>query len=380
MPRGSPVQMNDVSVLLPLLGKSQADIDASYLSATSFLPEATFDLAASQTAGIRPGATYDSLRLVGFRFDPCFAQIGPIVDVSACKNQVRLIFQAVRYNDSTHAPSADDSAFHVFYSLTRTQLMAALNEMTALRLANDPAGDDLGPLAVHPIVKKQGMNGAMAKGLEAIVTKYALPKDLGRVTSFHGIFAQGTSWLFDVVDVKNGTPSLSPVATLTPAGTVESARLGTAPEGLLQLSMQTSSSADGNHLLLDPVGLEKSSAKDREAAYDSALRVENPGFHSPDTIDCITCHTAQISRQLIGEQHFKLSAQGDPNLFVADAIVPEADLALTVPVTQPTGLSLNLHAFSYDGADPTIITRVVNESASIVSYVNHSLVKTSAPR
>ena len=41
----------------------------------------------------------------------------------------------------------------------------------------------------------------------------------------------------------------------------------------------------------------------------------------------------------------------------------------------PVGLALNLHAFSYDGQLPTIITRVVNETAGNVAYVNNSLLK-----
>ena len=367
-----PVQMNDVSVLFPLAGKTQADIDASYLAATDLLPQALFDLANSQTAGPRAAPSYDALRLVAFRFDPCFANIGPVTDPSRCLNQLRLVFQVVEPNTTSHpTASADDGAFHVFFSLTRAQLLAALDEMTALRVANAPsAAADLGPLAVHPIVKKQGMTGAMAKGLNAIVKKYADPKNVAKVTSFHGVFAQGTSWLFDQVDVTNGKGTLTNVPTVDPAGTLETLRLGTAAEGLLSLSTAGSTAKDGNRLLISPPQLETSSDADRQAAYDAAARVENPNFHSPNTIDCTSCHTAQISRQLIGETHFKIASAGNANLFVADPSIPAADLALTVPVKMPDGLSLNLHAFSYDGTEPTIITRVVNETASNIAYLN----------
>ena len=379
-----PVQMNDMSVLLPLAGKSQSDVDTNYLSASTktgtgdasvLFPEAIFDAANGPTAGINAKPTWDSMRLVAFRFDPCFAQIGPITSSTKCDNQLRLVFQAVRVLNGSKTASADDGAFHVFYSLTRAQLVAALNEVTALRIANDPTDSDLGPLAIHPLVKKQGMTGAMAKGLNAIVLKYADPTKIETTTSFHGVFAQGTTWSFDKVTVESGTPTLANIPTLSPAGTVESMRLGTADEGLLSVSMNSSTNKDGNRLMLSPVQLETASDADKQAAYDSALRIENPAFHSPNTIDCSSCHTAQISRQLIGEQHFKLSPDGNPNLFAPDPSISADDLALTVPVIMPVGLSLNLHAFSYDGQLPTIISRVVNETAGNVAYVNNSLLK-----
>lgn len=370
-----PVQMNDMSVLLPLAGKSQTDVDANYLHADGLLPEAIFDAANGPTAGLRSVPTLDSMRLVAFRFDPCFAQIGPITSSTKCDNQLRLIFQAVRVNTGAKSPSADDGAFHVFYSLTRSQFVKALDEVTALRLANDATGADLGPVAIHPLVSKQGMTGGMATGLNAIVKKYADPSKIVKTTSFHGTFAQGTTWQFDMVNVESGKPVLQKIPTVTPDATVEDMRLGTAPDGELAVSMNPSSHKDGNRLFLSPPQLETATDEDKQAAFDSALRVENPAFHSPNTIDCSTCHTAQISRQLIGEEHFKLKSEGNPNLFVADPSIDPADLALTVPVIMPVGLSLNLHAFSYDGQLPTIISRVVNETAGNVAYVNNSLLK-----
>jgi len=379
-----PVQMNDLSVLLPLVGKSQSDVDTNYLNASAkagadgarvLFPETIFDAANGPTSGPRSVPTWESMRLVAFRFDPCFAQIGAITSSTPCDNQLRLVFQAVQVFPGAKAPNADDGAFHVFYSISRAQFVRALDEMTALRLANDRSGADLGPLAIHPLVKKQGMTGAMAKGLNAIVLKYADPAKIVKTTSFHGVFAQGTTWSFDQVDVSGGVPVLANIPTLSPAGAVESMRLGTAADGLLSVTMNASTHVDGNRLFLSPVQLATASDAEKRAAYDSALRIENPAFHSPNTIDCSSCHTAQISRQLIGEQHFKIKPAGNPNLFAADASVPKADLALSVPVIKPVGLSLNLHAFSYDGQLPTIITRVVNETASNVAFVNTSLLQ-----
>lgn len=58
----------------------------------------------------------------------------------------------------------------------------------------------------------------------------------------------------------------------------------------------------------------------QQAAFDAALRIENPTKHSPDTIDCASCHV-----------------------------------------------------FSYRDGHPMIAVRVINETASVVAYLNGSV-------
>jgi hypothetical protein len=118
-----PLQMNDLSVLLPLA--TSAGDSATYPSPTSpgaggaaLLPEALY--ASDPLADEIP---YDGLRVVAFRLDPCFGHIGEIESSASCDDQIRLVFQPLQLVDAGlgagSAVVATDAAIHVSYSITR---------------------------------------------------------------------------------------------------------------------------------------------------------------------------------------------------------------------------------------------------------------------
>lgn len=370
-----PVQMNDVSILLPL-PKTQSEFDAMISPAGTGSSGALLDHTMYVNAtGFRDDAgpavggvtlPYSSLRLVALRLDPCFAQIGPITDPSACQNQLRLIFQSVGFTASG-SPSVDDGAVHALYSVTRAELLDALRTIQSLRTAGHGAGD-LGPLAVHPVVSAEGLTGPMATGLAAIVAKYAGTSRLVRFTTFvgNGQF----DWEFDGFDVSGGVAQALAIPTLPNAATavtINNAQNGATPAELALAIVPGSTSTDDISLLLNAKAATSASHDDQQSAFDSALRVQNPNFESPNTIDCGSCHLAQPAQVLVGEQALGLSAVGDVNAFAAATTIPAADLQATTPVT--TGL-LNFHAFSYLVTTPMINQRVINETASIVAYLS----------
>lgn len=371
----SAVQMNDVSILLPL-GKSQADLDR-YLTPASpgaggdLLPADLFATVEAKVQMVNSKIALGDLRAVAFRVDPCFAQMGTVTTGATCAHQLRVIFQPLTLATTGKALTAQDAGVHAFYTLSSDDFADLVKGIVALRLANSTgANADLGPLAIHPIVAKQGLTGKMDQGLNALVLKYAGTSSLTRITAFLGVFGQHTSWNFAAADVTRGKAVLSDIPGLPPETVTESVNLGTAPEGLLSLTFPTPDTSDSVNSLL--VATCQASTDDvRKAAFDGALRIENPDFNTPNTIDCASCHTAQIGRQLIGQGFFKLSADGDANVFTPDAsYVSAKDFASRYAATQPNGLSANLHAFSYDGTQPMIIQRVVNESAAIVAQLS----------
>ena len=371
----STVQMNDVSELYPLATSS--DDIGNYLSPTSsgaggeMLPAKIFDAIATQVQGINGAPQIDDLKVVAMRMDPCFAQIGPMTSSTTCTHLIRLVYQIVTPSTaSTSTPvTVGDSGFHVFYELSADDWDAALKEVIALRVANSD-GTDLGALAVHPIMKKQGLSGAYAQGLNAIIQKYAGAGNITKITGFLGVFSQHTSWNFAQSNVADGKPTAQPIPSL--AGNLEeqTVSLGTAPTDLIQLGFQPTTTQDNVQPLL--VGtVQDDTDANRQAAFDSALRVENPNFNSPNTIDCASCHTAEIARQLVGQDFFKLSTTGDANAFVPNSkYVTKTDVKASYLAKQPNGLAVNLHAFSYDGTAPMIIQRVINETAAIVATLN----------
>lgn len=369
------VQMNDVSILYPLA--TSADDISNYLSPTSngagsgdLLPAKIFDAIATQVQGINGAPQIDDLHVVAARLDPCFAQIGPVTDPSTCSHMIRLVYQSVTpaLNGGTGVTVAD-SGFHVFYSLTADQFASLVKDVVNLRVANSD-GKDLGELAVHPIMKSQGLSGAYAQGLNAIILKYAGAGNIIKITGFLGVFSQHTSWNFAASDVVSGKTTVDQIATLPNDAVEQTVSLGTAPTDLIQLGFLQTTTSDNVLPLISAVVQDDTDAV-RQAAFDSALRIENPNFHSPNTIDCASCHTAEIARQLVGQDFFKLSTTGDANAFVPNSkYVTKGDVTAKYLALQPNGLAVNLHAFSYDGTAPMIIQRVINESASIVAALN----------
>jgi hypothetical protein len=368
-PDSVDLQMNDLSVMLPL-PKTQADIDVM-MAPTSpgvggdLLPKATFDQA-------QIGLDYTSLHAVAFRFDPCFGQLGEITDSSNCQNQLRVVWQPLFVNavDGTTTTSAADSGVHAFYSISRDQLIAAVDEMVAAREA-DGIDFDLGPLAPHPTITSEGLSGPLAQKLFQIVEKYAGGSELVRMTSFQIEFFDapfaggGDFWGFQSFDVSAGTAKPRAIPTLS--GDSNNRMSLSASVSPLESSGSPATTSTDNIATLESMTNATAATLDvRKLAFDAALRIENPHTNSPDTIDCASCHLAMPARTMVGEQ-LGLTEAGDANQFVPDSSIPAADLAQTTALD--TNGILNIHAFSYRDVNPMINQRVINETAANLAYL-----------
>jgi hypothetical protein len=94
------------------------------------------------------------------------------------------------------------------------------------------------------------------------------------------------------------------------------------------------------------------------SVWQSALRIENPTKHSPDTMDCASCHLTHARGGV--EQAFAFDASSDANTFTS--------AVTTKGATVKNGG--DLHAFSYKGATALVSQRTINETASIVTAIN----------
>jgi hypothetical protein len=284
----------------------------------------------------------------------------------------------------------------VSYSITRDQLIAAANAIAAARAQSTT--DDLGPLAVNPLVAKQGLSGAYAQALRGIIMTYANSAKIERLTTFFleasGGFSGGSGGpVPDEIEMGSGSGSDDPppfdasnfwdMHGFDVAADVETP-LQIAKLGSDTTDMSISASTDPLEAQLEPVtdgsdnltliasasAAGSASSPQRQAAFDAALRIENPNDNSPNTIDCASCHMAEPARMLVGTPMFNMSASGDTNAFVAASSIPSADLASTATVfVDPVDQGLNIHAFSYRNTDPIINQRVINETAANLAYL-----------
>jgi hypothetical protein len=362
------VQMNDVSVLFPLAAGA-AELASGYLSPASsgargpLLPEGLYDALGHimGTSGNPPPggvgeARYQDLRVVALRLDPCFAKLAPDPHGAGCDNQLRLIVQEVVDRQGVLAA---DSAMHLFYSLTRPELESLAQSIATLRVAR--AGNArLGGLGPHPVIVTEGLAGPMATGLRELILQYAGADKLTRVTKMSAS-QPGFAWEFsgfDVLDARAKTITAMKVPTLPGAATEQTFFRGFAVEMEGTFTPSTAGSDDFTPLA-DVQRASQLDAAARATAFGALVRSENPSRHSPDTIDCASCHLATPVALLVAKPKFSLLTMGHPDAFKTDELP-----------TYDTQGEFNVHAFSYIGRQAGINQRTVNETAAVIAYLN----------
>jgi hypothetical protein len=320
-------------------------------------------------------APYKDLRVVAMRVDPCFASSNPDPLGANCSAQLRLVIQQVLWQD--HA-RVWDSAIHVFYSLSRAEVLALSQSLVALRVANED-GDSLGPLAPHPIMARQGLAGAMSTGVQRLILAYAGERNIVRVARL-GIAVTpdpGALWNMSAFDVTNepGAPTPRAIATLVgpdgaPTFLQRIVSWGPGPDPRL-FAPSPSTTADADFTALGSLKPSSLSASDRQAALDALVRVENPRDFTAETLDCASCHTATAVEGDVALHDFAFDDTASPLSFAPDGkSVTAQDMKATFPADDS-----NIHAFgyvsnSYTPTSPAISQRVVNETAAVVEYLN----------
>jgi len=393
--------MNDVSILFPL-PSSASELD-SLLAPTAagsqgvLLPSslyASMGTISGTTAGVDGGgisgmsARYSDLRVVAMRIDPCFASLDPDPHGAGCTAQLRLVFQQVTWG--ADASTTFDSALHAFYDLTRPQFLALAQALVALRIANQ-SGDAGGPLAPHPIIVRQGLDGAMSMGVQRLILQYAGEKNLVRLAQLSTLINElAALWTMSAFDVASGALAATPrpIATLATGdgGSIYeegvSVSFGSGPgvfhhdAGGVDAGPPTFAAGFGpttatqdDYALLDDGHADGLSVSERQTAFDALVRVENPRDNSPNTVDCGSCHFATPTEKLVALPLFALDDTASSLAFQPDGVsVTAADMGATYDA-QMDG-PVNLHAFSYFGTLPGISQRVVNETAAVVEYLN----------
>lgn len=365
---GAALQVNDVSILWPL-PSSVAERDEGLLAATStgprgaIVPEVVYTTAGGMLA-FGGQVAHSDLRVVAMRLDPCFAQTAPPLDGAGCEPQLRLILQPISsFPGAAGTLEASDAAVHTFHRITRAEAFAMAAALVELRLASS-VGQALGPLAPHPLIASQGVTGAYAAGVRALILAHAGADNLVRVAILSSTSSQ--AWSFQIFNVDGATVLPRDIATL-PAATQRHELVifeGGRGSYFVGFTPLATGPLAYNALASSNLAAELGPAE-RQAQFDGLVATENPRLTTPETVACGDCHMATLVRTRIAEPAYALQASASPSVFLPDTqFVAPADLRPTL------GSGFNLHAFSYNGSEPAISARTAHESAAVIEYLN----------
>ena len=348
---------NDVSVLFPLGRGELWSASTPARGGAALLPRSAFDLinlpVIRELQG--PDATYNALRVVSLRVDPCFGG-------SPCYPQIRLVFQALTQNGA----STFDGAIHALYNLTSDEfstLATRLKTVSALA----PENASVTRLEVSPALLAQGMTGAYGAALRELVAQFIGGSNLAKLTFMTRAQGGGDRWDFGGFNVRDFQPSGGfPIAGLDgnvliqtvrengrggggggPQGAGAGAYAYTVTPGILRGEL---------NLVLNSGVAQTATAADRQRAMDALARVENPLVESPDTVDCSACHLANRLRG---------------NLQASFGLSSSLSYTSTAEATRLIGGAErdneNLRAFGYFDAQPAIAQRTANETLKVVA-------------
>jgi hypothetical protein len=369
--------MNDVTIIYPLPDHSAA---ASELISPqepglggSWLPQKLYARLPEINQGEARTYTYRNLRVVAIRLDPCFR------DEGACLPQVRLVWQPISTsNFGSTAPSgeleAKDAAIHSFYTLEPAAFEALMNDYQRLKALS--AWDlSVEPLRVHPVIAEQGLDGPFAQGLKRLLDKYVGTKTLWRLTAMK-TFVGDDQWAFLGFNVRGGSPQDIPIprtrgATQQGFRTAQvtqsdfsSGIVSPAPEGsdnLLPILQNSRFLSADDPVLLSKLG-------------KAVANIENPKVHTPETMDCVSCHAAQAAGSVLFGRIAGLSDLPQVMKGKFQSVLPLQNLGLR------QGNTHMLRALGYVDRDLVLSRRAINETANVAERLNREAQEALAAR
>lgn len=359
---GAQLSQNDISILLPLPNLQtemyffRPDTKGNL---GELLPQKIYDKMPSLVFE-EPAETYKKLRVVGVRIDPCFPLEPPQI---GCQPQVRMVWQPIVL-DSLGSARSLDAALHTFYNLSTTDFSSLVLQLESLKSKYGIVVNDE-PLSVNPTLKNNGVGGAYAKELFSIILSQVGESRLSQAT-FMQLSGGENVWIFGGFRILNGQAtgiSIPRVATFTQ-------QFNNNPSFFSPIYFQNGgaipqpSGADTFNLLIkNSRDITKADEPEVVESTMSAIRIENPNFHSPHTVDCVSCHVSQPARVWATRQYpwLYLEPQGDQFKFKS-----RFNLENQSPNQNHTKIT---RAFGYFGVDPAVSQRTINETAAALEKI-----------
>ncbi len=357
------VGTTDVSILypMPLLGQSTDFLRPTDVGTYgALLPKAAFDIVVPNdridAATNIPKSGYAELALVSLRLDHCSARKG-----SGCTSEIRAVFQALyTTTEGVSGMAAADGGLHVIYEVSESELLTTMKQILTLKKAQGGLASQI--LDVHPILAQQGLDGAFAKGLRAILLEHLGAERIARITFFdHNFGFEQDGWLFTIFDRSGGTfvpKNIPKLSEERPSQIV----VGSGPlDGPIQdtnvFDSENSETKDDVRPLFK---INSSALALPQPAYDAALRIQNPTLHDAESTDCANCHLAEGAR---------LRAKTFHEFSDAAAFEHARPLGYKSERTSVT----NLHAFGWMHRQVSIMQRTANESVIVADWMEQKL-------
>ena len=369
--------MNDVTIIYPLPDHPAAAIGLIAPQEPglggAWLPHGLYARLPEINQGEAKNDTYANLRVVAIRLDPCFRNEG------ACLPQVRLVWQPInRSNYGSSAPSgqleAKDASIHSFYTLDLAAFQTLMNEYAELK---KHFGRDLSaePLRIHPLIAEQGLGGPFAQGLRRLLDKYVGTRTLWRITAMK-TFVGSDQWAFLGFNVGEGSPQ-DIVIPRTRGATLQGFRTAQLTQTDFSGGMVTPAPQGSDNLLPllensrflradDPVSL--------GALGKAVADIENPRIHTPETMDCVSCHAAQAAGSVLFGRVAGLSELPQVMKGRFQSSLPLQNLGLR------QGNTHVLRALGYIDRDLVLSRRVINETANVAERLNREAQEALAAR
>ncbi len=345
---GPRLDLNDVSFLVPLPEPTRVEAMLTVSTAGAMgplLPRHLFDGLPLLVADQKADGLFGELRIVSVRVDPCFPGA-----TGECLRQVRLVAQPVFVDQGRL--STRDATVHLFYTLDEARFSRVVEQLFVM---DEQAGEMTnGVLDVHPVLRRQGLDGPYHAKLKAMVLEACGHATLSRV-AFMSVDSTGTLWRFGAFNVERGVLQPDPIPRL-PALVVQGVQeFGT--ETFRNGSLLPAAPDDRLDTLLSESALRLADPRTVSSAITSALRLEHPERSSPKTVDCASCHVASRARSH-AERSLQLDTSTHPDAFTAEGFeLRRADEAGDDPKA--------LRAFGYVGVKSAFSQRTINESAVV---------------
>lgn len=304
-------------------------------------------------------AALADFRVVAARVDPCF----PTSDGVGCARQIRLVAQPLlAAGEDPNRLVAFDTTLHLFFTLSEAEFDGALRDALDALKTLAGAQTRCRPLGVHPVMQQQGLDGAYAMMLKALITDFCGASSLSRIAVMR--LTAGQTWEFSALDVVNGRLVVDPIARLPlDDNLVQKFDIGDVIPGAdpSVRSAAITPLPSGNQLntLLDYQRLSTVDAALIQEAVDESFAVENPLLETPRSVDCVSCHIAQRGRERAQRYRGISTASGSQAYGGGrfDVTVPSIPLAFS---TQ--------RAFGYHSRQPAMSPRTANESAEVAKW------------